>query len=438
MIAVGFLLLLAGAVPAAPAQHEADGSPSMAARYVDPVSGMTLSELIAQAMARAPWLQGARLEVVAARHAVAQAGLRANPSVGVEYRHEPAGTDRQLMASAQWPMELFRRKARVTTATSESEAVAAGVEDRERLLRIDIEAQYGRLLAAVHHLVLLEELSLVSHRWLALIEARQAEGAIPRVERDAARLDAGRLDAQRELARGTADAELIVLKRLVGLSPSAPLKVRETLEQAVAANPPVERLPETASAARADIREAVSRVGVEAARTQQLRAEARFDVSLTGGYMRMDAGFPQKAFGPSGQLQRIRGVFHNAVIGAQVMVPLFNRNQGAIAAADSRRAAAERSVDAARLLAEADVAAAESRLHAARAALAMFNGPLRELARRNVDVMREAFELGRNPLLDVLAEQRRYLEVELAYREALVEAFGAQAARRAARGGFDK
>ncbi len=60
------------------------------------------------------------------------------------------------------------------------------------------------------------------------------------------------------------------------------------------------------------------------------------------------------------------------------------------------------------------------------------------MARRNVDVMREAFELGRNTLLDVLAEQRRYLEVEMAYSEALGEAFGAQAARRAAGGGLDK
>ena len=57
-----------------------------------------------------------------------------------------------------------------------------------------------------------------------------------------------------------------------------------------------------------------------------------------------------------------------------------------------------------------------------------------ELARRNLDVVRQTYELGRGRLSDVLAEQRRYLEIEEEYTEALREAFEARAALEFAQG----
>jgi outer membrane protein TolC len=183
------------------------------------------------------------------------------------------------------------------------------------------------------------------------------------------------------------------------------------------------------------VREAVARIDAEAARATELRREGRFDLSVFGGYMRMAAGFPQQAFGMDGQLEPIRGVFHNAAVGVMVMVPLFNRNQGAVAAAETQRTAAERTAEARRLQAGSEIAAAMARLKAARVSLAVFTGTLREIARRNLDVMREAYQLGRNTVIDVLAEQQRTLELEMAYSDALADAFEAQAQLRAARGG---
>jgi cobalt-zinc-cadmium efflux system outer membrane protein len=442
MIIGGFFLQVAVAVFVA--AGAGDGSPVQAQhtphkaheRYVDPAAGLTLAELIARGLREEPGLQAARLDVTAATHAARQAGLRANPALTIERRQEVGGRDRQFTAMVEWPVELLRRGARVSTARAEVEAVTASAADRERLLALEIRMQYGRLLVAVHHVGVFTGLSAASRETLSLLDARAREGAAPRLDRDAAAVDAGRIEARLALASGAAEAALLELKRLVGLPPSTALKVRETLEQAVTVETVVTRLGKGAEPdARPDVREAAANVRVQAARTEQLRREGRLDLSLIGGYMRMDAGFPQQAFGAAGRLEPIRGVFHNAQFGAMVTVPLFDRNQGATAEADTRRAAAERALEASRLAAATEIAAAESRVRAAREALAVFAGPLLETGRRNLDVIREAYQLGRNTLLDVLAEQRRYLDLEMAHSDALAEAFDAQAALWGALGG---
>jgi cobalt-zinc-cadmium efflux system outer membrane protein len=148
----------------------------------------------------------------------------------------------------------------------------------------------------------------------------------------------------------------------------------------------------------------------------------------------MDAGFAQRGFGPDGALERVRGRFNYVGGGARLTLPLFNRNQGLIAAAEADRAAAETRLEAAALSAESDVAAAEARDAQARQALARYTGGLRALAARNLDVIRQTFDLGRATIFEVLAEQRRYLDVEHTYTGTLREAWEARAELARAKG----
>jgi cobalt-zinc-cadmium efflux system outer membrane protein len=141
--------------------------------------------------------------------------------------------------------------------------------------------------------------------------------------------------------------------------------------------------------------------------------------------MRMDTGFPQSGVGSGGGLEPIHGIFHNVSAGVSVTLPVFNRNQGAVVAARARETAAAQTLAARRLAADGERAAAEARLGAARQALTSYSGDTRALARRNVDVVRETYTLGRATLLDVLNEQRRYLDFETAYTGALAEAYAA-------------
>jgi len=86
------------------------------------------------------------------------------------------------------------------------------------------------------------------------------------------------------------------------------------------------------------------------------------------------------------------------------------------------------------LTAQAEVAAAKARDDYARRALTVYAEGARTLARQNLDVVTQTYELGRATVFDVLTEQRRYLDLERAYTAALREAYEARTALRRALG----
>jgi cobalt-zinc-cadmium efflux system outer membrane protein len=176
-------------------------------------------------------------------------------------------------------------------------------------------------------------------------------------------------------------------------------------------------------------------VEVADAKIEQAQAEGRFDISLFANYMRMDAGFPQRAFATDGSLQRVRGLFDYVSGGAMVTVPILNRNQGEIAAARAERAGAAAAYEAARLTADAELAVARARDERARQAVNAYSSGAQALARENLNVVSQSYDLGRVTVFDVLTEQRRYLDVERAYTETLRAAYEARTALNRALGG---
>lgn len=407
--------------------------------YVDPQNGLSLTAAIAQAIQREPTLRASRTGIEAARGIRLQAGLRPNPSVSFERREEPAGTDTQTLAQVEWPLDLFRRASRVALADRELEATERQVDDKTRLLVGDVRMRYGQAAAAVRDLAIADNMAASARREIALIRRRVDEGAMPPLERDLLEVELLRLESERLVAAGQAQAALYNLKRTLGVPIDAPLKLRDTLETLA---PPASVEPETEPARpadvappldRTDIREAEARVRLADARAERLRNDARFDVSLFGAYMRMDTGFPQRGFDETGGLARVRGVFNYISAGATVTVPLRNRNQGELAAARAERDGAQALLEATQLSAHAEVSAAASQEAQARRALA-FAGASVRLARQNLDVVRQTYELGRGTVSDVLAAQRRYLDVERGYTETLKVAYEARAAVQQARG----
>jgi cobalt-zinc-cadmium efflux system outer membrane protein len=180
--------------------------------------------------------------------------------------------------------------------------------------------------------------------------------------------------------------------------------------------------------ARPDVEEADARVALADARIDQARREGRADISLFGSYMRMDSGFPQQGIGPAGGLERVRGRFNYVAFGATVSLPLLNRNQGQVAVARAERLGAEARREAVSLAARTELAAAQVRDAQAQRAVQIYGRGVRELARRNVDVVRQTFDLGRTTVFEVLAEQRRWLEIEQGYTAAAREAWEARVA----------
>jgi cobalt-zinc-cadmium efflux system outer membrane protein len=277
---------------------------------------------------------------------------------------------------------------------------------------------------------------MAARRQFELLRARVEAGAAPPLDRDLLDVELQRLESERLLAAGRVDAAMAELKRWLGLPPASPLTLRDTLETLVTRELPATEpvvAPDVARA-RADVREAGARVLLAEARIDRARRDGRFDVSLFGSYMRMDAGFPQLGVVPGGALERVRGVFHYVSGGAMVMVPFLNRNQGEVAAARAERTAAAARLEATELSAQAEIASAGARDAQARRAIALYSSRVRQLARQNLDVVGQTFELGRATVFDVLTEQRRFLEIEGAYTGALREAWDASTALKRATG----
>ena len=147
-----------------------------------------------------------------------------------------------------------------------------------------------------------------------------------------------------------------------------------------------------------------------------------------------DTASASAAFDEAGRLVPVQGNFHSFTVGATFLLPVRNQNQGAVASALAARTAEQQTLAGRQLTAQAELDAAVVRDREARRAVDLYATSIRDLARQNVEVQLEAYDLGRTPLNDLLAEQRRYLDVEAGYTSVLRRAWDARIGLRSARG----
>jgi cobalt-zinc-cadmium efflux system outer membrane protein len=388
---------------------------------------VTVEQLVALAVKQSPELQAARAGTAMAAGDIQQATLRPNPMLAGSHGR---GTDGMTATSfdIEWPLDLFRRPARVAVAARAADVTAQSVRDQERRLASAVREQAGLLLAARRTLEVTTEVLTAARRLRDLLDRRVTEGGTTKLDANVAAVEALRLEADAALAAGEVEAATIELKATAGLPADAPLDLRDSLE-GLAASPAVPRLTAAAAlSARPDLAEALARIALADARADNARRDARTDVTLVGSYGRDQLGFPQQGLDALGRHVPIHGIFHVVTIGAQVTLPFTNRNQGALASAQAERAGAEALFTARQRAARAEIDAAAARDRETQRAVTVYSSGVRTIARQNVDIMLEAYDLGRFPLSDVLAEQRRYLDVEAAYTAVLLRAYEARAA----------
>jgi outer membrane protein, heavy metal efflux system len=428
MLSVFIATLLTGVSSSA---QSPGGQLPLAGTFVDPANGMSLEQAIALAIEQEPSLRAARSQVEVAQGTKLQASLRPNPSVSFERREEAGGTDNLTTIGVEWPLDLFRRSGRVAVADREITTVQLAVADRERVLAADVRTRYGDVLATIRDLALFDEIVAATQNQFDLLRSRVEQGASPPLERDLLDVELRRVQADRLLQTARTEAAVFELKRVLGMKADATLTMRDTFEAVVqresAAATQVRDISTTVEQ-RADVREAAARIETAVAKIDRAQSEGRFDVSLFGNYMRMDAGFPQRGFAPDGGLERVRGQFNYWSAGAMVTIPVLNRNQGQVAVAHAERTGAAAAHDAAQLAAEAEVASARARDERAREAVKIYGVGAQTLARQNLAVIGQSYELGRVTVFEVLAERRRYLDLERAYTEALRAAYEARTA----------
>jgi cobalt-zinc-cadmium efflux system outer membrane protein len=396
-------------------------------RYFDATGGMTADEAVAYALAHNGELLASRKEIEAARGLVKQAGLRANPKLDASVSQNVTGADNNITVNGTLPLELGgRRLARIQVAEREVEVREQALADRERMLAADVRAKFGEALAAILKLGFDEELISSSVRGYKLVVARVIEGRTAPLEQNMVLVEVNRLRSVREKGEGQVQVALLELRNLVGMNPEEPLRLRGDFNDLIGPLPPLAEATESALAERPDLKLARAAEELAEARIEQARASGRLDASLVAGYQRMNSGFPVNGITDAGQLRPVQGVFNYATVGVSLDLPVRNKNQGAIEAAVAEADAVKRRREFAELTVRREVAAAYARYTSAARATEIFRVGVRDQAGVNLRVVRQTYDLGAKSLLDYLGEERRYIELENGYIDALLDTYKAR------------
>ncbi|MGH7391810.1 MAG: TolC family protein [Candidatus Rokuibacteriota bacterium] len=385
---------------------------------------LTVDEVVARALADNPELRAARAEVEAAAGRLRQAALRPNPMLDLGGQ-KALGPDNNLGVGLTVPLDLNGRKeGRVAVAEQEVEVRRAQVADRERRLRAEVRTKAGEVLAARRNLAVADELLDANRAGLRLVDERVRAGAAPALDASLMRVEVNRLEASRPVLESRVEVAALQLEALAGMRADDPLTVRGELTAPVVAPGGADALPRMLTG-RPDVRAARAEIAMAAARIRKEQAEGRWDASVNVGYQRQDFGYNLRGLTDTGGTRQIQDVFHYFGGGVTITLPVRNRNEGNVAAARAEAAAAARRAEFTELVARQELRAAQAQQEAARRALALYERGVRDVARANVDVVRQSYALGRATLLDVIAEQRRYIEIEQGYTDALRQAWDA-------------
>ena len=393
-------------------------------RYFDPANGMTADQAVAYALAHNGDLLAARSEIEAARAMVTQASLRPNPSIEFERKEQLSGPDNVSMVGGMLPLELGgRRRARVLVAQKELELKERLLADRERLLAADVRAKFGAALAEMLKLGFTEDLLASTDRGFRLVAAKVREGRTPPLEENMVLVEVNRIRSVRETDEGRVEIALLDLRNMIGMKPEEPLRLRGDFDHLIEPLPALAISTDEALRTRPDVEAARAMEDLASAQINQARTLGRLDASLTGKFEHMDFGFPQQGISRTGQLVPVHNVTNAVSAGIRLELPVRNKNQGAIAAAVAETEAARQRREFMELTVRSEVATAFRRYERAARAMEIYRVGVREQAGSNLSVIWQTYELGSKTLLDYIAEQRRFIEIEDGYIDTMLETY---------------
>lgn len=378
-----------------------------AAERAAPTGPLTLRDALAAALLGSPDLAVFSWELRAKEAQVLQAGLRPNPELSSEVEDFGGTGDRfafeqtQVTVSLAQLIELGGKRAkRLRLAALDRDLATWDYEVARLNVVAGVRKAFTATVAAQQRLRLFGELVGLARRSVDAVATQVKAGATSPVELMRAEAALGRTETQRrQAARDLANARTALAVHWGSSTPGfaeaagdlapvgAPPRVEDFLD-AIRGNPDVARWV-------TEIEQRAAALAVEKA-----RAIPSLTVSL-GGRQFADNG--DKAL----------------VAGFSLPLPLFDRNQGNILAADRRLAQAAAARDRATVSAERALASAYEDLRAAYAQVATLRDEVLPKAEGAFAGARDAYQRGLLPFLDVLDAQRTLFESRDQYVQTL-------------------
>lgn len=388
---------------------------------VSPDDGLTEDEAVAIALWNNPELQSELTALGLARADLIQAGQLSNPSLTLIF---PFST-RILESVANWPFEaLWQRPKRVAAAKLELERVGETLVSRSLDLVRDTRLAYADYTVAQRRASLTAEAVRERGEIATIINARFRAGDISELETSAARLDARLAEEQATrfahdvvIARDRLRALLGAANRDPGfeiiLSPATQTAIVDqpasVKTSAAAPATPVSsgqsetlnELIEQALDARPELKAAQLAIEAAGRRAKWERSRILAVSAIAKEYGRGVNGFEQ---GP----------------GAQIELPIFNRNQGGISRAEAEIERAARQLIAARQRVVAEVREAFTQLTQARESHQLWRARVAPSLEDDIRSAERAYKAGDVSYLFVLETTRRLTDARL--READLQA----------------
>ncbi len=376
---------------------------------------LSLAQALQIAREHNPLIDIAHQRIDVAQGMRTQAGLIPNPVLTATSENEPLGgapgftfsnqTDDYIYASQT--IELGGKRQRRVAAAQAGIAVSgleAEIALRQLAARVAL-AYWGASAAAMVRELYREEAATLS-RMVAYSRARVHEGAAAGADLLRIQLESDRLAASANLAAAEADRTLVGLYQEMGAG-DFPQSVTFTDSlQAIAAL----KLPslDVVLRQRPEVRLANARLQQAQATARLERANAIPDPDLMLGYKRW-SGYDQFVGRDT------------LFFGVKAALPLFNRNQGRIAAADAELRIAKLGVKAQELAIRAEVASALKQYRRSLEALERIMPAMNERASRNLEITREAYHIGGADLIRFLDAERMRIETRVSYLRALAQ-----------------
>lgn len=379
----------------------------------EPAGAITLEQAVVLALARSPDLAAVELELGAAAARRVQAGLRPNPEVALEVENLdwdlPGAAESEITVSLSQRFELGgKRGARSAYAESLRNLARWDSEVVRRDLIRDLAMTFYAALGTQERLAVAAETLALALDVATSVDQKVLAGAISPVEATRARVAVARARVELETAGREHDLSRRLLALHWGSTTPRFSSVAGRLDTLTA-------IPAWSSlAASLAHNPDVARWGDEArARGARLRLERSLstpDVSLVGGVRRLEE---------SGQ--------NTLIAGLGVPVPFFDRNQGAVRAAELEVGRASREKSGALRRAERALAAAATGIEIAQSVVRGLRTAVIPGAQSTFDEIRRGYELGKFTYLDVLEARRSLAEAKAVEIDALVRLAEARA-----------
>jgi len=377
-----------------------------------PGPSITADAAVREALSANVDLQAARLAIESARGGLLQAGRLDNPELGAsltdDFAFQSEGERRVSLGFAQ-RFPITARLAREKDVARGDVAIAeAEVRGFARTLIADVQRAFFAVRAFDERIGvdadLIEAVQRVEDataKRLEVAEASPAELSLLRIERLRLEQDSIRLTREREVA-------LALLARLLGrpspegLGPTGDLDPAGVPRSAVPGEPTADyaKRPEL-EAARAEIERAESSRALA-------RAQVWEDWTVGLGYER-----------ERDILRAPIGTTTDSFVSLDVAVPLpiWNRQQGRIAAADTEKRRAELARAGLELRIQEEIRAAQARVRASRASVEAYAREILPESDRARATYERGYQQGLIGIADLLQAQRQYNEGRALYVE---------------------